>query len=141
MFEKDYLMRLFKEFLDGINEVLFHIKNEKQEQVQLQIEELYNKYFKVERYFVHQNNAETIINTLTTTDNQASAIKCEILAELLFIEVQLCTPEKNQEDLYQKALFFFEYAENNSNIFSENRSNKIDAIKVKLSKIINSNKL
>lgn len=46
-------------------------------------------------------------------------------------------PKKNQEDLYQKALFFFEYAEKNSNIFSANRSNKIDAIKVELNKIIN----
>ena len=81
-------MRLFKEFLDGITIVLFHIKKEQQEQAQSQIEELYNKYFKVDRYFFHQNNAEK-----------------------------------------------------NSNSFSENRSNKIDAIKVELSKIIINNKL
>lgn len=61
MFEKDYLMRLFKEFLDGINEVLFNIKNEKQEQVQLQIEELYNKYFKVERLFFHKTMQKLLL--------------------------------------------------------------------------------
>lgn len=106
MFEKDYLMRLFKEFLDGINEVLFHIKKEQQEQAQSQIEELYNKYFKVDRLFFHKNNAKIIINTLETTDIQASAIKCEMLAELLFIEGQLCTKKKTKKTYIKKHFSF-----------------------------------
>ena len=76
---------------------------------------------------------EEIREIISSIDIQESLIKSEILAELLYIDGQLCEFEEKRHDLFMKALYFYEFVEKNGNTFSEDRLNKIAEIKIVLS--------
>lgn len=133
MIERDYLLRQLKQFFDGLNELLFNIKTNDVEQAQFNIETLYVKYFQYKRSFFVENKIPTISQTVISHDKQTSVIKSEMLAELLLIDGNMKRSTKQRKNLLTKALFLFEYAEQNSNIYSEERLNKITSIKNDLS--------
>lgn len=129
MIKKDYLMRLLKEFLDALAELLYHVKNENNEQILARSEEFYPKYLKQKRSFFIENNISAIVPSIISENIEESVIKCEMLAELLFIDANHMQDMDKQEDTYKKALFFFDYAEQHSTTFSENRLLKIETLK------------
>ncbi|HOO83719.1 MAG TPA: hypothetical protein PLS94_04085 [Prolixibacteraceae bacterium] len=129
MIERDYLLRLLKQFFDGLNELLFNIKTDDIEQAQFNIEALYEKYFQHKRNFFIDNELPIINQVVINNDTQSSAIKSEMLAELLLIDGNMKRSTKQRKNLLAKALFLFEYAEQNSNTYSEERLNKITSLK------------
>ena len=129
MIRKDYLMRLLKEFLDGLTELLTHAKNENSEQFLARTEGFYPTYLNQKRSFFIENSLSDIIQSIITENEEESAIKCEMLAELLFLDANHMQDKDKQEDTYKKALFFFDYAEQHSTTFSENRMSKIGILK------------
>ncbi len=122
-------MRLLKEFLDALAELLYHVKNENNEQILARSEEFYPKYLKQKRSFFIENNISTIVPSIISENIEESVIKCEMLAELLFIDANHMQDKDKQEDTYKKILFFFDYAEQHSTTFSENRMSKIATLK------------
>ncbi|HQN92919.1 MAG TPA: hypothetical protein PLQ09_02290 [Prolixibacteraceae bacterium] len=129
MIRKDYLMRLLKEFLDGLTELLTHAKNENNEQILARTEGFYPTYLNQNRSFFIENSLSEIIPSIITENEEESAIKCEMLAELLFLDANHMQDKDKQEDTYKKILFFFDYAEQHSTTFSENRMSKIATLK------------
>nr|HPR61879.1 hypothetical protein [Prolixibacteraceae bacterium] len=86
-------------------------------------------YFQHKRNFFIDNELPIINQVVINNDTQSSAIKSEMLAELLLIDGNMKRSTKQRKNLLAKALFLFEYAEQNSNTYSEERLNKITSLK------------
>jgi hypothetical protein len=135
MIEKDFLMRLLKQFIEELNELLFNIKKDDSEQAEVDIEALYEKYFQQKRTFFYDNDKEVISRIIISDDDvQSSVTKCEMLGILLLTDSKLNHTSNLRSNLLTKALFLLEYAENNSNSYSMERLDQITWIKAEIGK-------
>ena len=126
MIERDYIMRLIKQFFDA----LYRLKNagpETSKETTLDgIHDLYKEYFGHDHLFFYQTDADSLIAFVYENNRLADVLyKMEMLAELLYNDALLTENPDQQTNLFSKALKLYDYLEEKSNTFSMDRQNKI----------------
>lgn len=129
MLQRDYLMRLLKDFFEALTELLGKTKTSTAQEFEKKIETLYKTYFQHNRAFFLQADAETITREVMTGDLQNALAKSEMLAALLALDADHCTQAERRFDLYQKALLCYEFVEQHSTVYDEARLRKMDEIR------------
>lgn len=126
MLERDYIMRLIRQFFEAL-EKLKEEKAEKQSStLQLEIHSMYRAYFHQPESFFYEQDAEFILHYLQTEfPKQEFLQRIEMLSELL------CSA-KEKKELYRKALYTMEYLDTHSDTFSFERRRKIGEIKAEV---------
>ena len=128
MLERDYIMRLIREFLAALARLL-----EKKEMTDRheELKKLYDQY--VGPYtFYHLAPVEKVIETLGQEDEEKRFYKMEMLAELYLAEADMVS--KPEGDLLLKKSFeLFDFLDHYSKTYSIERLKKMDAIQQRLS--------
>lgn len=128
MLERDYIMRLIREFLAALARLL-----EKKEMTDRheELKKLYDQY--VGPYtFYHLAPVEKVIEALSHEDEEKRFYKMEMLAELYLAEADMVS--KPEGDLLLKKSFaLFDFLDHYSKIYSIDRLKKMDAIQQRLS--------
>lgn len=128
MLERDYIMRLIREFLAALARLL-----EKKEVTDRheELKKLYDQY--VGPYtFYHLQPVEKVIEALGQEDEEKRFYKMEMLAELYLAEADMVS--KPEGDLLLKKSFaLFDFLDHYSKIYSIDRLKKMDAIQQRLS--------
>jgi hypothetical protein len=132
MIERDYIMRLLKEFFNALNKLINKVETNNLEDAHVYLDELYEQFFKHSKSFFYNHEIQSICKIVITDDVKTSALKSEMLAELLLIDGRLNNTNERRNDLLSKSLFLFEFAEKNSQTYSEERLTKIRSIQKEL---------
>lgn len=128
MLERDYIMRLIREFLAALARLL-----EKKEMTDRheELKKLYDQY--VGSYtFYHLAPVEKVIEALGQEDEEKRFYKMEMLAELYLAEADMVSkPEGGQ--LLEKSFALFDFLDHYSKTYSIDRIKKMDGIRQRLS--------
>jgi len=126
MLQRDYIMRLIREFMAALQRLLE--KNEITTRRE-EIKQLYEKY--VGPYALYHNaTTEEVMQALAGEDEEHRLYKLEILAELFHAEADM-ESEPFASFLLNKSLVLFEHLDRTSKVYSIDRKNKIALIKRK----------
>ncbi|MCE2616513.1 MAG: hypothetical protein ACTTKN_04100 [Phocaeicola sp.] len=130
MFERDYIMRLIRQFFAAVS--LFLSKKGKQNDMEV-IHDLYNTY--VGPYdFYHISTLDDVMQSFEKYPENERLDRMEMLAELYFQEADLKS-EPIREDLLNKAYDLFSFIDNQSRTYSLQRKNRIQDIIKQLEKL------
>lgn len=134
MYEQDYLLKVIEEFFQSLNKAIHgtHCDGVDAES-QDRLVDFYGSYFQAESSFFYANSALAIFTFLRERchdDDLQSHI--EMLAELLYQDAIFKNDQLLKTNLLEKALFFFEYAKQESDTYSMEREEKITKINVLL---------
>lgn len=128
MLERDYIMRLIREFLAALARLL-----EKKEMTDRheELKKLYDQYIGPYTFY-HLAPVEKVIETLGQEDEEKRFYKMEMLAELYLAEADMVS--KPEGDLLLKKSFaLFDFLDHCSKTYSIERLKKMDAIQQRLS--------
>lgn len=128
MLERDYIMRLIREFLAALARLL-----EKKEVTAKheELKKLYDQY--VGPYtFYHLAPVEKVIEALGQEDEEKRFYKMEMLAELYLAEADMVSKPEG-DLLLKKAFALFDFLDHYSKTYSIERLKKMDAIQQRLS--------
>lgn len=133
MLERDYIMRLIRQFFEAL-EKLKEEKAEKQSStLQLEIHSIYRAYFHQPESFFYEQDTEFILHYLQTEfPKQEFLQRIEMLSELLCYDASIKSSAKEKKELYRKALYTMEYLDTHSDTFSFERRRKIGEIKAEV---------
>lgn len=134
MLQRDYILRLFREFTKAIENILKERNKKEDPEVQQQLQSLYRAYFNHPHTFYYEQDAEYILNTLRQScEGEEFLTRIDMLAELMYNDALLQNAAE-QKYLLKKALFLLEYLDSHSDTFSFERRGKISEIKEKAGK-------
>lgn len=123
-------MRMFREFMEALALLI----NKKHGFTEDSFSTLYSTYFKRDRNFYEENDLESISTDLAMqTDEQAVGIKLEMLAELLYYDVQTIHDPSRRHNLMQKAFTILKEIDRTSTTYSAERLRKIADLEQALS--------
>ncbi len=126
MIERDYIMRLIKQFFDALYRLKNKVNETNKEFTHTEIRDLYKEYFGRDYLFFHQTDAESLIVFVYENNRLFDVLyKMEMLAELIYNDALLTDTQEQQIDLFSKALNLYSHLEEKSNTFSMERQNKI----------------
>lgn len=130
MIERDYIMRLIRQFLAAIARFL----NKKgQQDDQKEIEKLFET-FVGDYTFFHIASLEEIMDSFQKYPEDERIYRIEMLAELFYQEADLKS-EPFREEILDKAFELFSFVDRNSKTFSLDRINKINEIQLKRNQV------
>ncbi|HRN15997.1 MAG TPA: hypothetical protein PLF38_02965 [Xylanibacter oryzae] len=127
MLERDYIMRLTREFAAALALVLEknEIKSKKQK-----LQELYNSYIGPSAFY-HTASLDEVMESFESVKESERLFKMEMLAELYYAEADMETgPTRHM--LLEKAFAIFSFIDSNSKTYSMDRINKMYEINKKL---------
>ncbi len=128
MLERDYIIRLIREFMAALQRIL-NQKNGPESHEELI--KLYEQYIGSYSLY-HTAPAENVIELLSKEDKERGFYKIEMLAELYYAEADMVS-KPEADVLLQKAFLLFDYLEYCSKVYSMDRLRKMDSIKQRLS--------
>ena len=126
MIERDYIMRLIRQFLAALARFLNKKEHQNDEE---EIKELYETYIGDYTFF-HSASTDEIMDSFLKYPEGERIYRIEMLAELYYREADLKS-EPMREDLLDKAFKLFSFVDRNSKTFSLERINKINEIQTK----------
>ena len=121
MIERDFIMRLIRQFFEALNDFLSSSKKDKSEDIIM----MYNTYVGPSE-FLHGDDIQSIIKSFDKYGEEERLYRMEMLAELYLAESKI--NEKERESLLRKSYILFQYINANSNTYSFDRINKIQYI-------------
>ena len=120
MLQRDYIMRLVRQFIEALEKLVEEKKKEDGPEFQLKIQSIYRAY---------EQDAEYILTDLSQDyEGQEFLTRIDMLSELLYQDALLKEPDEKKY-LLAKALYLKEYLDSHSDTFSFERRNKINEIK------------
>ena len=124
MLKKDFFLRTINEFLKALQDVISFYKNDN---LDASNEILKNSYAFLgnTKLFFEKEDSEVILNFLINQENGIEKIK--LLAEL-FLTHSKITVDQEKNMLLSKALYFFQYYDMYSGVFSFEIKNRISSI-------------
>ncbi len=129
MLERDYIMRLIRDFFDALEKLKEKSQKENKPTLQLEIKSMYRAYFTQSENFFYEQDINYILFYLETTFPSHELLqRVEILAELMYFDGSIQT-EAEKKLLWSKSLALLLYLDTHSNTFSMERRNKIAKIK------------
>jgi hypothetical protein len=127
MLERDYIMRLIREFMAALQRILEkkEIKTRREK-----LKEMYEKY--VGPYsFYYEADMDAVMKALAEYDEGERIYRMEMLAELYFAEADT-VGNPDRDFLLEKAYLLYDYIDKNGRTYSLDRKNKMTMIKSKL---------
>ncbi len=125
MLQRDYILRLVREFTEALEKLIEEKKKKDIPEVQVQIESIYRAYFHHPHTFYYEQPVEYILNELAQTYQGEDLLqRVDMLAELMYQDA-LLKPEEEQDYLFGKSLYLWKYLDANSDTFSWERRRKI----------------
>lgn len=127
MLQRDYLMRLIREFAEAL-ELLLNKKDRDRQREEMRT--MYDRY--VGPYeFYHTGAIEDVMQSFEQFPEEERLDRMEMLAELYYAEADMQTGPM-REMLLDKALTMFSFIDSHSRTYSIERRAKIGDIKIKL---------
>ena len=130
MIERDYIMRLIRQFMAAIARFL---DKKGQQDDDEKIKELYETYFGDYTFF-HVATLDEVMESFQKYPEGERIYRIEMLAELYFHEADLRS-EPLREEMLEKAFNLFSFVDRNSKTYSFERINKINEIQTKRKKV------
>lgn len=127
MLERDYIMRLIREFMAALQRILEkkEIKTRREK-----LKEMYEKY--VGPYsFYYEADMDAVMKALAEYDEGERIYRMEMLAELYYAEADT-VGNPDRDFLLDKAYVLYDYIDKNGRTYSLDRKNKMTMIKSKL---------
>jgi len=134
MYQRDFILRMIEMMAQLIAGILKLVKTGDLNQASQALQNAYGVAFKHEAMNLKAIPEEKLINTLLQ-ERQYTTGHLEMLAELFFAEAELLLAEKNYEDsmlYYRKSLTLYEYIENKYRSYSQERQDRMKAIRERL---------
>jgi len=138
MYQKDYILRMIEMLGELIRAILGLIVKGNFEQAEERISEAYLTFLRKDASFFHLIPREKLTSTLLTEHNYTNG-HLEILAELFYVEACLQDARGNLSEclvMYEKSLTLFSFTDENIRTYSEDRIEKIEKIKSRISDIM-----
>jgi hypothetical protein len=138
MYQKDYILRMIEMLGELIRAILGLIVKGNFEQAEEKISEAYLTFLRKDASFFHLIPREKLTSTLLTEHNYTNG-HLEILAELFYAEACLQDARGNLPEclvMYEKSLTLFSFTDENIRTYSEDRIEKIEKIRSRISDIM-----
>lgn len=127
MLERDYIMRLIREFMAALARMLEKKEIEGRREA---LRKLYEQY--VGPYdFYHIMPVDDIMQSFTKYPENERLHRMEMLAELYYVEADML-PEPMRGNIISLALSLFGFVDRNSKTFSFDRRKKMDELRGKV---------
>lgn len=129
MLQRDYIMRLLREFTEALEKLIEKRKKDDGPEFELKIQSLYRAYFGHTHNFYYEQDSEYILNELQQNyEGEEFLTRIDMLSELLYQDA-LLKPVVEKKYILKKSLYLLEYLDTHSDTFSFERRNKISEIK------------
>jgi hypothetical protein len=138
MYQRDYILRMMEMLAQLIAGILKLIKTGNINQASHALENAYHFAFQHDSLKLRDLPEEKLIENLLKELHYTSG-HLEMLAELFLAEAQLLQAEERHTDsglLYRKSLALYEYIDNESRSFSQDRQDKMLIIRDRLANMI-----
>ncbi len=131
MLQRDYILRLVREFTEALEKLLEEKEKKDVPEVQVQLQSMYRAYFNHPPSFYYEQDAEYILNDLQQHyEGEAFLGRIDMLSELMYQDALLKVPEE-QAFLSKKVLCLLKYLDAHSDTFSFERRRKISEMEKK----------
>ena len=143
MYQKDYILRMIEMLGELIRAILGLIVKGNFQEAEEKLNEAYLTFLRKDASFFHLIPLEKLTSTLLTEHNYTHG-HLEILAELFHAEARLQDARGNLSEslvMYEKSLVLFSFANENFRTYSEERIEKMEKIKNRISEIKQQNKV
>lgn len=129
MLERDYILRIVREFTQALEKLLDKKKRLKESEYQLEIKSMYRSFFNHEAEFYYDSDSKYIVYELGQNySGEDFNSQLEMITELLLIDANT-KPKEEKEYLLKKSLELLIVLDNNSKTYSLQRKNKINNLK------------
>lgn len=133
MLERDYIMRLIRQFFETLEKLREKRKRDKGATLQMDIKGMYRSYFQQTDNFFYEQDCEFILHYLQTEFPPQEFIqRVEMLAEMFYFDAEIQPASALTENLLKKSLTLMEFLDTHSNTYSLDRQYKIREIKKKI---------
>ena len=125
MIERDYLMRILSQFFDVLQKLVNGYDPEKDESVEVQLNELCERYVGIDIPFIEDNEIDYILEITKDLSPSDAETKLTMLSELLFTLVTMPENKEVNTNLAVKALALLLHIDEVSRAFSFERQQRI----------------
>ena len=116
MFEKDYLMRLFTDFMNALNQILNSINKNNIDDAKKQINYNYQLLGNDSSYFLN-NNIDNIVTFLKKKEGNYLK-RIQMLAELMYCDSLVQNDLRTKKIVLKKSILLLEFYSQNTKEFS-----------------------
>jgi hypothetical protein len=137
MYQKDYILRMIEMLGELVRAILGLIVKGNYQQAEEKLNEAYLTFLRKDASFFHLIPVEKLTSTLLTEHNYTNG-HLEILAELFYAEARLKDAKGNYSEslaMYEKSLTLFSFTDENIRTYSEERIEKTEQIRNRISEI------
>jgi hypothetical protein len=134
MYQKDYILRMIEMLGELIAGILGLIKKGEFEQATVKVENVYYKMLKEDSAFFRDIPENELTDRLLHHHNYTNG-HLEVLAELFNAEAELCLAQGNKPgslEYSRRSLRLFEFIDTEYRIYSQERIDKIEAIRERI---------
>lgn len=129
MLEKDYIMRLIRQFFEALEKLKEKKGKETETTLQMETSGMYRSYFHQPQDFFYEAGMNIILAYMQARFTEEECLKrIELLAELIHFDASLKSSKETQIALEQKALELLNFADTHSDTFSLERRQKMKEI-------------
>ena len=135
MYQKDYVLRMIAMLIKFVGEVLGLIRKGDLKKASEELDKGYNTFLKKDAVFFRNIPEKELTGRLLREHNYTNG-HLEILAELFNAEAELEFAQGNKKESLGysgKALLLFEFVDKEQKTYSQDRLDKIEAIKKRMS--------
>ena len=133
MLEKDYIMRLIRQFFEALEKLKEKRGKENESTLQMETNGMYRSYFHQPQDFFYEAGMDIILAYMQARFSEEECLqRMELLAELLRFDASLKPSTEEGQMLNEKALELLTFADTHSDTFSFERRRKMEEIKVQL---------
>lgn len=125
MIERDYLMRILRQFFDVLQKLINGYNPEQDEYIEVQLNGLCENYVGIDLSFVENNDLDCILDITKGLSPSDAEVKLTMLSELLYTWVTQPTANTNNRNVAEKALALFLHIDKESRTFSFERQQRI----------------
>lgn len=125
MIEKDYIMRILQQFFAALNNLINNKRNVGNDEILVQLKDLYLSQLGNEYAFFYYNDIEKIKQSIIDDNHDNTLARCTILSELYYHDGILNSDQELKINLLKKALHLLRYIDEKSNTYSLERKSRI----------------
>lgn len=136
MYQRDYILRMIEMIAQLIGGILKLIKTGDLNRASQDLQSAYRLAFQHDSLKLKDIPEEKLIDSLLQEYHYTTG-HLEMLAELFYTEAELLMAEKKETDsllFYRKSLSLYEYIDKDYSAYSQERQDKIQAIRERLAK-------
>lgn len=129
MIERDYIMRILKQFFDVLQKLINNIDTDNNEDFKVELNELCEKYLGKSISFYADDKNVDIVSALGDGSPSEMQTRATMLAEVLYHNIGITNEEDGKVLLARKVLALLSFIEKHSNTYSLERLSRIDEMR------------